>query len=155
LPSFRIFFVKTNQECDRICVRNDHPSFQNSGFTSNQEPLSVIALFPDVKHLCIPHDNTCGQLLLAVEVVQRAEGECFCHRCLPTKNSSRSGLFNINSSSAGLRALIRDCMNLPVLQMNLLSELVLIEPPNSHVLTGVRWHAPVVTSLSDCSSALR
>jgi hypothetical protein len=129
-------------------------SFRNSGFAGNQGPLSVIVLFPDVKHLCILHDNICKHLLLVVEVAQCAEGECFCQRRLRTKNSSRSELFNINSSSAGLRASIRDCMNLPVLQMNVLPELLLIGASKAHVLPDVRWFEPVLTPLSDCSRAL-
>jgi hypothetical protein len=154
LPSFRILFEGTSQECDRICVRKDYPSFRNPSFAGNQEPLSAIALFPDVKHLCIRDDNNCKQLLPAVEVPQRAESKCFCKRRLRIKNLSRSDLFNKNCSSAGRRASIRDCANLPVFQINVPSELLLIEPSKAHVLRDVHWLEPLVTPLSDDSSLL-
>jgi hypothetical protein len=154
LPSFRILFVKTNQEYDRICALNHHSSFRDSGFAGNQEPLSASALFLDGEDLCILHDNTWKQVLLAVEVLRRAEIECSSKPHLRTKSLSLSELFNVNSSSAGFRASIGDCMNLPVLQINALSELLVIGPSTAHVLRDIRWLEPVVTPLSQSSSAL-
>jgi hypothetical protein len=40
-------------------------------------------------------------------------------------------------------------MNLPVLQIKVLSELLLIERSKSHVLPDVRWLESAVTPLSD------
>jgi hypothetical protein len=62
-----------------------------------------------------------------VEVLSRAEA----------KSPSLSESFDIDSSSAGLRASIRDWMNLPVFSMNVLFELLLIDLSNAHLLPGV------------------
>jgi hypothetical protein len=146
-------FVKSSQERDRSYGRNDHSSFRNSGVARNQGLPSPSTFSPDREHLCILHNNPWKWLLLAVKVLRRAEAECVCERYLRAESSSLSESFDIDSSSAGLHASITNCMNLSVLQMNMLSELVLIERSKAHPLPGVGWLEPVVTPLSDWSSA--